>query len=410
MKTTHNIQLAIQFLEPCPRVIEYDPELVKDKLKTALDLLPISIVIIGWDIPEKFVDICRDETSKRGIKLYRWQPLLTSDGELPVIEDFRVIGLNGYPIPGFRKMPSFTFMCANHQPYREQLLEHIADVLSPGKYDGIFLDRMRFPALTQDLNTSLACFCPSCHKAAEKIFLDLNKVKAAINNMISTKSRRREFLQVIMLPASQNPLSGNSSQIEKFFNFRTKAITGIVNAASKVAHSLGVEVGLDCFSPSLSCSVGQDMHALDKIGDWIKPMTYLHTFAPAGLPFEINEMHTFLGKAKKQEFTENSQFLSHTMGFPIPTDQEVLMGKGLDSIVLTREISKAKHLTSKPILEGMELVEIPGITWIDQDQLQRDMKAILESEADGIVISWDLWHIKKENLQTIADTILSHSS
>jgi len=41
----------------------------------------------------------------------------------------------------------------------------------------------------------------------------------------------------------------------------------------------------------------------------------------------------------------------------------------------------------------------------DQDQIKKDLTAILESEADGIVISWDLWHIKTEHLLTIKDVI-----
>ena len=410
LKIPPNFQLAIQFLEPCTQVINYDAALVKDKLKTALTILPISILIIGWDIPMNFVDICREETTKRGIKLYRWQPLLTSDGETPVREAYRVIGLNGNPIPGFNNMPSFTFMCPNHRQYREQLLAHIADILRPGIFDGIFFDRMRFPALTQDLNASLSCFCPSCNTAAEKVCLDLKKVKFEINHLISTTKGRREFLRTILVPDSPFHPSDITNHLRQYFNFRTKCITGIVKEATQLARSFGVDVGLDCFSPTVSWSVGQDMHALDNIGDWIKPMIYIHTFAPAGLPFELNEMSTFLGKTSHNEDWENLNFLSHTIGFPLPEDQKVLMEKGLDSIVFKREIAKAKLSTSKPILEGIELVEIPGITWIDQDQLQKDMKVIMESKADGIVISWDLWYIKIKSLRTIADIIHSHAS
>jgi len=152
------------------------------------------------------------------------------------------------------------------------------------------------------------------------------------------------------------------------------------------------------------------MHSLDKIGDWIKPMTYIHTFAPAGLPFELNEMLTFLGEPTTHEVSANLNFLSQLVGFPLPKDRRVLMAKGLDSLALTREIAKAKRLSAKPLLEGIELVQLPGITWIDQVQLQKDLHAILESAADGIVISWDLWHIRIEHLQTIKDVILSHAS
>ena len=368
MKLPHNFQIAIQFLEPCPQVVDYDPATVKAKLCSALSILPISIVMIGWDIPEDFVDICREETNKRGIKLYRWQPLLTSDGELLVTKDYQVIGLNGDPVPGFKNMPSFTFMCPNHEPYREQILEHTADILRPGKYDGIFLDRMRYPALTHDLNNSLACFCPACQEAAETVGLKLRQVKLDLNNIVSTYQGRCELLRSLLLPVSVNPPSGKENPIAQYFAFRTDCITGIVSEVTQLARSFGADVGLDCFSPALSCSVGQDMHSLDKIGDWVKPMTYLHTFAPAGLPFELNEMLTFLGKSSKHEVSANLKFLSQIVGFPLPKDRSVLMKKGVDSLALTREIAKAKRSSAKPLLEGIELVELPGITWIDQVQ------------------------------------------
>ena len=409
LKIPPDFQIAIQFLEPSPRVVDYDPTLVRDKLRIALSTLPISILIIGWDIPLNFVEICREETNKRGIKLFRWQPLLTSDGDLPVTKDYQVFCLNGRPVPGFMNMPSFTLMCPNHAPYREQILEHIADILRPGKYDGIFLDRMRYPALTRDLSASLACFCPACQEAAEAVGLELSQVKLDINNLISTYKGRCELMRSLLLPDTVNHHSGDDNSITQYLAFRSNTITGIVSDVTQLARSFSAEVGLDCFSPAVSYSVGQDMHSLDKIGDWIKPMTYLHTFAPAGLPFEINEMNTFLGKVKNQEDTQNLNFLSQTMDFPIPTDQEVLMEKGLDSIVLTREITKAKRSTSNPTLVGIELVELPGVTWIEKNQLKKDMEAILDSMADGVVISWDLWNIQEENLHTIANAIRTHT-
>ncbi len=410
MKIPQNFQIAIQFLEPCTKVVEYDPELVKEKLHTALSILPISIVILGWDIPKHFVEICREETRKCGIKLYRWQPLLTSDGELPVRQDSRVIGMNGNPIPGFNNMPSFTFMCPNHIPYRKELLDHLADILRSGIYDGIFLDRMRYPAPTRDLNNSLSCFCPSCQKAAREVDLDLNRVRLKIGKLISTTKGRCELLRSLLTPGSVDHSSDEENPIAKFLTFRAGCITGIVREAAHLARSFGVGVGLDCFSPTLTWSVGQNIHAIDQSCDWFKPMSYLHTFAPAGLPYELNEMITFLGGSTMQEKLNNLTLISQIIGFPLPKVRSVLMEKGLDALALTREIAKGKRSTSTPLLVGIELVDLTGITWIDQDQLKKDVQAILRSTADGIVISWDLWHIKTEHLITIKDTILSVES
>ncbi|MDR2599305.1 MAG: putative glycoside hydrolase, partial [Oscillospiraceae bacterium] len=49
----------------------------------------------------------------------------------------------------------------------------------------------------------------------------------------------------------------------------------------------GLSVALDLFAPVLAYLVGQDIPELSKNVDFIKPMFYRITNAPAGIPFEL---------------------------------------------------------------------------------------------------------------------------
>jgi len=152
--------------------------------------------------------------------------------------------------------------------------------------------------------------------------------------------------------------------------------------------------------------VGQDLAALDSIGDWIKPMTYLHTFAPAGLPFELNGMLEFIIKKNALTVAEANPWLSQVTRLPFPRDQQKLVKTGLPASALEIELSKAKSIVSGKLFAGIELVAVKDITHIDPIQLEKDMSVLKRTAADVIVISWDLWHMREEFLRVIERVLL----
>ena len=398
---------AVQYLESCPELKVYAPEEVKRKLRAACEILPISIIILGWDIPQLLIEVCGKEAQRANAKLYRWQPLLTSDGEFPVKTDYQVIGLPGRRVAGHLNMPEFTFMCPNNPDLDGELLAHLEKIFKRGIFDGIFLDRMRFPALSNDPKNNLSCFCPYCRAQAESDGLDLSAVQDQIKQMLTSNEGILQFIEMILRPENSEDLAPQQLALRKFLKFRTDSITRIVRQTEGLARGYGWEVGLDCFSPTLAYSVGQDLAALDNIGDWIKTMTYLHTFAPAGLPFELNGILEFIKRNKALDVGSIIEWLSQVTLLSIPKDQKSLIKKGLPSSSLGKELSKAEKYISKKILAGIELVSIKNITNINSLQLEKDMRVFKKTGADGIVLSWDLWHMQEESLRVLARTLLS---
>ena len=166
MPTTDPV-FAIQFLEPAAELATIAPAAVRQKLRDAFRCLPIANLLLGWDLPERLVDACAEEAQAAGVKLFRWQPLLTDDGALRPRPEWSTIGLQGERVPGFRNLPEFTFVCPNHPEAASAILENLRAIIRTGRYAGIFLDRIRFPSPAADPARWLACTCPACQHLAQ---------------------------------------------------------------------------------------------------------------------------------------------------------------------------------------------------------------------------------------------------
>jgi len=76
-----------------------------------------------------------------------------------------------------------------------------------------------------------------------------------------------------------------------------------------------------------------------------------------------------------------------------------LTPNGLDSESIAQEIQPGRDAGITKLLAGLALVELEGIHTSTREQIQADLEAC--RPADGLVLSWDLWHIKPDTLNTI---------
>jgi hypothetical protein len=243
--------ITLQFLEPGPHIDNLSSNAVRNKLRAAFEILPIDVLIIGWKMPNKLADICREEVDCFDTKLYRWHPLLCTDGNFKTRSEWQTRNLRRVLVPGFRGLPEFTFLCPNNPPIKEAVQRNLRTISQSGHFDGIFLDRMRFPSPSENPIWSLACFCENCQHAAIENNLDLSLV--------------REFLQTLSRQDMINALINSNSGFElldAFLDFRHNTITKFIKESVDIIRCAGLEVGLDCFSPSLTRMVGQDLAQL----------------------------------------------------------------------------------------------------------------------------------------------------
>ena len=389
---------AVQYLEPNPETVALAPHVVGDRLQAALERLPISHVLLGWDLPAPLVQVCREVTRQAGAKLFLWHPLLTAN-DAAADPDWFTRGPDGEPVPGFQNMPEFTFLCPHHPAARAAVLERLRLSLAGNIYDGVFLDRIRYPSPAADPERNLACFCKHCHRTAADTGLDLTAVRHALTRLLASPERIESFIRCLLSPTENS--DADAALLNAFLDFRAASVQNVVQEAAEIARATGLEAGLDCFSPALTRMVGQDLAQLTRCSDWIKVMTYLHTLGPAGLPFELLDLAQWLIEAKSIRQDTALTWLATATRLPLPTTRAMLQKQGLPSTALAIEVNRAQAAGAHPLWMGIELVEIPGVSHLDPTQLEHDLATLRTTDVDGLVLSWDLWHIPLERLERV---------
>jgi hypothetical protein len=397
--------IAVQYLENGPGIAEVAPAEARARLRGALDQLPISYVLLGWNLPASLVEACREVTSRAQSQLYLWHPLLTGDGVFRPRPEFQVVGLDGARVPGYRGMPEFTFVCPNRPGVGEAVLSHLHDVIRQGVYQGIFLDRVRYPSPAADPACLLACFCDGCHRAAAAEGLDLEAVRRAIGAMAADPERTIPWVQAILGFSVSDVPDPELGSLIAFLDFRTRNVTRMVKAAADLIHAEGLAVGLDCFSPALVPLVGQDLAQLCAHSEWVKIMSYGHTLGPAGLPFELLEVISWLVEGRSMGESEALRCVSRAVGLELPSSCGRLRAEGLPPEALAAEVRRARAAGVNTLLPGVELVEIEGVTHLTPTQIAADLQAFGAAGADGLVLSWDLWHMPPRRLELVREIV-----
>jgi len=117
-------------------------------------------------------------------------------------------------------------------------------------------------------------------------------------------------------------------------------------------------------------------------------------FGPAGLPFELRALANWLTTKFKVNEAEAVKIVSEVSGLS-------LSANGLESESIAHEIQRGRDAEITNLLAGIALVEVEGIHAPTIEQIRSDIAAC--KDADGLAISWDLWHIKPEYLSAIQE-------
>ena len=409
MGRLHLTSILVQFLEDSPVLKDITPQAARERLRQAGRLLPVSKLLLGWNIPRDLFDAVAEEAARLPVMLHRWQPLLTGDGRLTPLPEWQVVGMNGEGVPGFRGLPEFTFMCPNKPVVQEAVMRRLLEIcISP--YQGVFLDRIRFPSPTGQPLLHLACFCEDCRRAAwEEDHLDLEELRKILWAYFQT-ARAARYLSASLLGNEPPELPCEIAEgLQRFFCFRKKSISNFVRLAAETASGRGMEIGLDCFSPSLAGMVGQDLPSLSQVSDWIKVMTYAHAWGPAGLPYEFGGLAAFLCQMTGMSEVEALNFLSKQSKFGSPGSIHDLRTQGLPASALALEVERGRGMGLHPLYVGLELVDIEGVCELSPGKIRQDWSAVLEAGIEGVVLSWDLWHMPQDHLRLVSDILGKYS-
>lgn len=376
-----------------------DFRLVKEKIDQISSRVRVDGVLMGFCLDDSIYQKTLRLLHDKKIRLYLWFPVfsdLDSLMEFAPLVDRRGDAVRDMAVEG---TGGFNFYCPSNRGnlanIRSVFEKHFAKI----QFDGVFLDRVRYPSFSNGLDAIFTCFCPDCTAALEQCGVDVKQLKDSIE-VVRTGDRAANPLGIKsygnMIYRFEEP------PWEKFFFVKARVIYHALRGLYRYFSGRGLEVGLDLFAPFLGYFVGQRPDLLCHCADFIKPMFYRVTQAPAGMPFELNALCDGLARAAPAA----QQALRARMA-------EILGIAGYDGALIPADFMAAEidRIAAKgvggfaAIFPGVEFNRIERLAPVTPDYIRGSIRALEKTDADGTVFSWDLLAVPDDNLEAFMDGI-----
>lgn len=328
----------------------YTTEQIINRLDKVTGMLPVEKVIIGWNREaEPYVKIGEYLHSK-DIKMILWLPVFSEIGHIEDAEQsVDLWGIMTEPY-NLQEGEDFTFYCPSSELNITAVKNIYEKHFAQCGFDGVFLDKIRTASYVAGQSGALSCGCERCMQVYADNGVDIANLKTnAEKGIVKDDATMQEFLK-----AKAGIVSKSVGELEDWF------------------HAKGMEVGLDLFAPELADIVGQDYAALSEKADFVKPMMYRKTEAPAGIGFEI--------RAYDPEFSSDA----------------------LTKEYLVKELLKAAENSKCPVYPGIEINYREDIARTSPEYIVESLTAVREANMPGVVLAWDIMLAPDSHLEAIA--------
>jgi hypothetical protein len=391
---------------------------LKKRIAQVKKIVDFDALLVWAHSSEEHCASLREICESLGIETYLWFPVLADIAHFSIPESAKVenfIGRKGWGRIGrWDKLGTyvggrekFEFVCPNKTETIADIYNLYSNKIDQLDFDGIFLDRIRFPSAAMGFEMLYSCFCKECENMFHKEYGE---------KLADYKVRAKEHyikLQKDTINIMKNANSLNQivypDAMRQFLNFRDTGVFRIVDMFSQHARQKGKKVGLDLFSISLAGNVSQNYAMLSKSCDWIKPMIYCHSKGPAGFALEL---HLFLHSIMELNPGMAEEALTGMLGeilhIELPKKVDDILEKGVSEDTVMVEMENIRQLNlsdAVTIYPGIEAMKMSGICVITEDILENYLTEIIASNAKGMILAWDLLEMPDENLAFIAERL-----
>ena len=360
-------------------------ETVERKLNAVLPRLPVSRVFMGWAPGKELYEKTAELLAKQNIEFYLWLPVFSETGSLrpqSALVDFYGRKLKGNT--GHAE-EDFSFCCPNVPANIENVLDIFEREFSSIPFTGIFLDKIRYPSFAQGFTSVFSCFFPHCLALYKKENFDIEELKNILCASTDLKIKNYQINGIYEF---------EDLRISNFFSLKAAFIFRSLEYVSRYFKEKGYSVGFDVFAPFLSFFIGQDLPALSTLCDFMKPMMYRATQAPAGLPFETEML---LAETVGADRNKRKSF--YTMlgidGKKIP----------FDLAFSSKELEKLVQVSACPVFAGIEINRKKDLAEVYPDYIEETIRAYARARVQGLALSWDLLDAPEDNILKTAEEI-----
>ena len=335
---------------------DYSAVQIIDRIDTVSSLIPVEKVIIGWSLDKDIYREVGAHLHAKGIKMLLWLPVFAETEEMcensPAVDLWGVIPANYDLAAG----EGFRFNCPSDPQNAANVVGIYDSYFADCGFDGVFLDRIRTQSFVSGVGGVLNCGCPLCVErfAAEGVDLEAVKAAAGVDDFFSVTgySPADGFTFV-------NPLAS------EFFRAKGHIVSGSVAAIADSLRTRGLEIGMDLYAPFMAPFVGQDYSVLAAHADFIKPMLYRQTFAPAGMGFEYDLLlNAVPGATGYPSFAMDLDFLNSQL--------------------------EAMEPYSCAKCPGIEINYREGVVPTSPEYVTESLNAVMSHGFNGAVLSWNI--------------------
>lgn len=342
----------------------HNPAAIGRKLDDAIERLPITDVIVGWNQDKALNEAILSRIHHHGKKAWLWLPVFA---EMPEAEDPDLQrDASGLIIqkPPFFQDESFQFSCPTSPKNRQIPVNLYQMHFSSLPFDGVFLDRIRQDSFGDTPDSVLGCLCERCTARFASSGVDVLALRERL--------LEKPFL-LVPTAYEAGRYRFDDPEVDAFFKEKTRVITESVAELSAFFRGEGLSVGLDVFAPVIAPYTGQEMHALAAHADFIKPMLYRVTHAPAGLPHEVSRMAACIQDASL-----------------LPSLQRIWGAEDLLSERSAEKQFEALRGVRCGVYPGFEINTIPGICESSAAYAASAAALYARAGAEKAVLSWNL--------------------
>ena len=282
---------------------DYTADQIIGRIDTVSSMIPVSKVIIGWSLDKEIYRKVGEYLHSKDIRMLLWFPVFAETEEM--CENSPALDLWGN-IPSNYDLAAgegFRFNCPSDPQNIANIVAVYDNNFSDCGFDGVFLDRIRTQSFVSGNGDVLNCCCDLCTAKFKEEGVDLEIVRDA------WEDGGDDFLSV----TGYTPEGGfvfEDKLTQDFFDAKGHIVSGAVAAVADSLRNRGLEIGMDLYAPFMAPFVGQDYEILTAHADFIKPMLYRQTFAPAGMGFEYDLLKKAAPGAKGYpEFEMDLDFL-----------------------------------------------------------------------------------------------------
>ncbi|MCR4704850.1 MAG: putative glycoside hydrolase [Lachnospiraceae bacterium] len=336
----------------------HSKEKIIERLEDVTQMLPVSKVIIGWHIDPALYKEVGAFLSGKGIDMLLWLPVFSEIGEL--LEAAECTDLWGKPVSSLalQEGENFVFYC----PSSPKNLQNVKDVyerfFGDCGFNGVFLDKIRTQSFVGGVRGVLSCGCDRCADIYSRSGLSLETVRKEY-----ASSGDRFFTPDGYQPGQgfrfKNPVAN------AFFKEKGELIASSVTDLCNYFKEKNMQVGLDLYAPLMSGFVGQNYEKISACADFIKPMLYRRTEAPAGIGYEYRLMRESIPDAEGFEDIR------------------------IDRAFLREQIEAFRDLPCEKY-PGIEINYREDIARTDASYVRESMEVLREAGLNGATLSWDV--------------------